>query len=82
MKENEIDCFDISDGKLVYTQNKVKQFIKELKKTSPKYILYNSPFDSWNFSPEERFVYVDKYIKENYKLDHNYLKWNILVIKN
>ena len=57
------------------------RFVEELKKTNPKYILYNSPFDSWNFSPEERFVYVDKYIKENYKLDHNYLKWNILVIK-
>ena len=25
MKENEIDCFDITDGKLIYTKNKVKQ---------------------------------------------------------
>jgi hypothetical protein len=24
MKQNEIDCFDISDGKIIYTQNKVK----------------------------------------------------------
>lgn len=24
MKTNEIDCFDINDGKLIYTQNKVK----------------------------------------------------------
>ena len=24
MKDNEIDCFDINDGKLVYKQNKVK----------------------------------------------------------
>ena len=24
MKNNEIDCFDISDGKIVYSQNKVK----------------------------------------------------------
>ena len=24
MKTNEIDCFDINDGKIVYTQNKVK----------------------------------------------------------
>jgi len=24
MKQNEIDCFDINDGKIVYTQNKVK----------------------------------------------------------
>ena len=25
MKENEIDCFDINDGKLVYKQNKIKK---------------------------------------------------------
>ena len=24
MKDNEIDCFDVNDGKLIYTQNKVK----------------------------------------------------------
>lgn len=24
MKTNEIDCFDVNDGKLIYTQNKVK----------------------------------------------------------
>ena len=24
MKSNEIDCFDISDGKIIYSQNKVK----------------------------------------------------------
>ena len=24
MKSNEIDCFDISDGKIVYSQNKIK----------------------------------------------------------
>lgn len=24
MKENEIDCFDVNDGKLIYTKNKVK----------------------------------------------------------
>ena len=29
MKENEIDCFDITDGKLVYTKNKVKQALSK-----------------------------------------------------
>ena len=24
MKDNEIDCFDISDGKIIYTKNRVK----------------------------------------------------------
>jgi hypothetical protein len=29
MKENEIDCFDITDGKLLYTKNKVKQSLSK-----------------------------------------------------
>ena len=29
MKENEIDCFDITDGKLMYTKNKVKQALSK-----------------------------------------------------
>ena len=29
MKQNEIDCFDITDGKLVYTKNKVKQALSK-----------------------------------------------------
>ena len=29
MKENEIDCFDITDGKLVYTKNKVRQALSK-----------------------------------------------------
>tara|TARA_B100000795_G_C22786546_1_gene434887 strand:- start:193 stop:549 length:357 start_codon:yes stop_codon:yes gene_type:complete len=29
MKENEIDCFDITGGKLVYTQNKIKQSLSK-----------------------------------------------------
>ena len=29
MKNNDIECFDLSDGKLVYTTNKVKQAINK-----------------------------------------------------
>jgi len=29
MKENEIDCFDITDGKLLYTKNKVKSSLSK-----------------------------------------------------
>ena len=29
MKENEIDCFDISEGKIIYTQSNVKQPINK-----------------------------------------------------
>lgn len=29
MKENDIDCFDIQDGKLMYTKSKVKQALSK-----------------------------------------------------
>lgn len=29
MKQNDIDCFDITDGKLLYTKNKVKQSLSK-----------------------------------------------------
>jgi len=29
MKQNEIDCFDITDGKLMYTKNKVKSSLSK-----------------------------------------------------
>ena len=29
MKENEIDCFDVNDGKIMYTKNKVKQTLNK-----------------------------------------------------
>ena len=29
MRENEIDCFDITDGKLLYTKNKVKSSLSK-----------------------------------------------------
>ena len=34
MKTNEIDCFDINDGKLIYTQNKVKTSLSKKHITS------------------------------------------------
>ena len=39
MKDNEIDCFDVNDGKLLYKQNKVKQSLskKHLLKTLAEY---------------------------------------------
>mgnify|MGYP000374453911 CR=1 FL=1 len=39
MKENEIDCFDITDGKIVFSQNKVKAPIskKHLLESLDKY---------------------------------------------
>ena len=33
MRDNEIDCFDVNDGKLIYTQTKVKETM------SKKYLL-------------------------------------------
>lgn len=31
MKDNEIDCFDVKEGKLIYTQNKVKTSLSKKK---------------------------------------------------
>lgn len=33
MRDNDIDCFDVNDGKIIYTKNKVKQTL------SKKYLL-------------------------------------------
>ena len=40
MKTNDIDCFDINNGKLMYSQNKIKQPInkKLLLQTLSKYV--------------------------------------------
>ena len=36
-------------------------FIKEMKLTKPNYILYEGLYN-WDFSPKERFPYIDEYL--------------------
>jgi hypothetical protein len=58
MKTNEIDCFDITDGKIIYTQNRVKNALnkKHLLTCLEKYF-ENKP----NIEPED----ITKFILEN-----------------
>jgi hypothetical protein len=41
MRENEIDCFDVNDGKIVYTKNKVKQTLNKKYLLSTLQNFYN-----------------------------------------
>jgi len=58
MKTNEIDCFDISEGKIIYTQNRVKSTLnkKHLLTCLEKYF-ENKP----NIEPED----ITKFILES-----------------
>jgi hypothetical protein len=58
MKTNEIDCFDINEGKIIYTQNRVKGVLnkKHLLNCLEKYFA-----DKPTIEPEE----VTKFILEN-----------------
>jgi hypothetical protein len=58
MKENEIDCFDISEGKIIYTQSNVKQPINKqhLMECLTKY------FENHPTMPTDEIV---KFILEN-----------------
>lgn len=46
MRDNEIDCFDVNDGKLIYTQTKVKETM------SKKYLL-NTLSNFFKDDPEQ-----------------------------
>ena len=62
MKTNEIDCFDISEGKLIYTKNKVKSGITKqfLMETLKKYFDDNPDVDSDD---------LGQFILDNRKID-------------
>ena len=66
MKVNEIDCFDINDGKLIFCKNKVKTPInkKTLLESLEKYFLNNPNVDAQDVS-EFIFHNRETLIKEN-----------------
>ena len=49
-----------------------------MKLTKPNYILYQGLYE-WDFSPKDRFPYIDNFISENYKIYKEIDKWKILV---
>ncbi len=58
MKKNEIDCFDLSDGKIIYTKSNIRSPLskKHLIDCLTKYFVSNS-----NIKPED----VTQFILEN-----------------
>ena len=63
-------------------------FIKELKEANPVYILIGGNYqnignmkgrDKNELSPKYRFVYIDKFINENYKIFKKVDNWQILI---
>jgi len=71
MKENDIDCFDITDGKLMYTKNKVKQALskKHLLNALGMYFNNNSTKakEVAGFILESRQVTIKENIKHKVK---------------
>jgi len=68
MKDNEIDCFDISEGKIIYTKNKVKSPINKnhLMSCLNKYFENNPDVkaeDVSNFIMENREIKVKESIR-------------------
>ena len=55
-------------------------FIEEMKLTKPNYILYEGLYE-WDFSPKERFPYIDEYLNKHYKVGEQFLDWKILYLK-
>ena len=73
MKSNEIDCFDITGGKIMYTQNRVKSALnkKHLMDSLEKYF-ENNP----NVQTEElsKFILDSRSIKTTESIRHKPLK--------
>lgn len=73
MKSNEIDCFDITGGKIMYTQNRVKSALnkKHLMDSLEKYF-ENNP----NIQTEElsKFILDSRTIKTTESIRHKPLK--------
>jgi hypothetical protein len=73
MKSNDIDCFDITGGKIMYTQNRVKSALnkKHLMDSLEKYF-ENNP----NVQTEElsKFILDSRSIKTTESIRHKPLK--------
>lgn len=68
MKENEIDCFDINNGKIIYCKNKVKTPLnkKSLLETLEKYFENRPDIDASdvsNFVLDNREVKIKEIIR-------------------
>jgi hypothetical protein len=75
MKQNDIDCFDITDGKLIYTKNKVKQSLskKHILNALSAYFQNDSgrAKDVTNFILESREIKIKENIRHKIKKNKN-----------
>jgi len=73
MKDNDIDCFDINNGKILYTKNKVKAPInkKHLQKCLNNYFI-NNP--SVKCDDVCNFILNNREIKTKENIRHKILK--------
>ena len=69
MKTNEIDCFDMADGKLIYTKNKVKSALskKHLEDCLSQYFAQHPDI---NPSEVSEFILDKRVIKVNESIRH------------
>ena len=73
MKSNEIDCFDITGGKIMYTQNRVKSALnkKHLMDSLEKYFENNPNIQNEELS---KFILYSRSIKTTESIRHKPLK--------
>ena len=69
MKTNEIDCFDLTDGKLIYTKNNVKSALskKHIEECLSLYFAQNPDIDAEEVS---NFILDKRVIKINESIRH------------
>ena len=69
MKDNEIDCFDLSEGKLLYTKTKVKAPLskKYLTECLERYFAQNSDVNSDEVCD---YILDNRAVKENENIRH------------
>ena len=69
MKTNEIDCFDMADGKLIYTKNNVKSALS-IKHLEECLSLYFAQHPDINPSDVSEFILDKRVIKVNESIRH------------
>jgi hypothetical protein len=71
MKQNEIDCFDITGGKILYTKNKVKQSLSKKHLLNALSVYFKNDNqrakDAANFVLESREVKIKENIRHKIK---------------
>ena len=56
-------------------------FIKDLERNKPNYILFEGTYDNWDVVPKKRFPYIYAYLVENYIVGEEFISWKILYLK-